>query len=150
MPENSQLTLMNSIKNCGNKFLPHNVTINFQLMPSDLQLWTSRSETKFTSTLNSYILHICPKNSPTRMLVHMKLSPSLTHIPLLFDFWTACMPSIWSFMYHSWNLHPQVPSLAEYQLCHLQSLLRVNQNLRSPKSSISKLITITAFANYCT
>ena len=150
MPENLQLTLMNSIRNSRNKSLLHNIAINFQLMPDNLQLQTSKLETKSTSMPNSYALHIHPKNSPTRMLVHTRLLPSLAHIPLPFDLQIACVPSIWSFTYHRWNLHPQVPSLTKYQLCHLQSLLRVNQNSRSPKSSISKLITITAFANCCT
>ena len=150
MPENLQSTSMNSIKNSGNKSLLHNIAINFQLMPSNLQLWTSRSETKSTSTPNSYTLHVCPENSLTRLLVHTRLSPSPAHTPSLFDFWIACVPSIWSFMYCSWNLYPQVPSPTKYQLLHLWSSLRANWNLRSPKFSIPKLIIVTAFANYCT
>ena len=110
---------MNSIKNSRNKFQLHNITINFWLMPSNLWLQTSRLETKSTSMPNSYALHVHPKNSPTRMLVHTRLSPSLAHIPLPFDFWIACVPSIWSFMYCSWNLHPEVLSPAKYQLRHL-------------------------------
>ena len=102
------------------------------------------------NTVNSYIPHICSKNSPTRMLVCTRLLPSLAHTPLPFDFWIACVPSIQSFMYCSWNLHPQVPSLAEYQLCHLQSLLRANWSLRSLKSLTPKLIAINTFASYCT
>ena len=145
-----QLTLMNSIKNSRNKSLLHNIAINFQLMPDNLQLQTSRLETKSTSMLNSYALHVHPKNSPTRMLVHTRLLPSLAHIPLPFDFWIACVPSIWSFTYHSWNLHPQVPSLTKYQLCHLQSSLRANWSSRSLKSLTPKLIAINTFASYCT
>ena len=99
------------------------------------------------NTANSYIPHICPKNSPTRMLVCTRLLPSLAHTPLPFDFWIAC---IQSFMYCSWNLHPQVPSLAEYQLCHLQSSLRANWSSRSLKSLTPKSITISTFASYCT
>ena len=108
-------------------------------MPSNLQLQTSRSETKSTSMLNSYTLHICPGNSLTRMLVHTRLSPSLAHIPLLFDFWIACMLWIQSFMYHSWNLHPQVPFLAEYQLHYLQSSLRADQSFKISEILDSKV-----------
>ena len=149
MPENSQLTLMNSIKISGNKSPLHSVATDFQLMLSNLQLWTSRSETKPTSMPNSYAPHVCPENSLTRMLVHTRLSPSLAHTPLPFDFQIACVLSIQSSMYCSWNLHPQVPSLAEYQLLHLQSLLRANWSLRSLKSLTPKLITINTFASYC-
>ena len=73
-----------------------------------------------------------------------------THTPLPFNFWIACMPSIQSFMYCSWNLHPQDPSLAKYQLHHLKSLLRVNWSSKSLKSLTPKLITVNAFASYCT
>ena len=50
-------------------------------MPSDLRLRTSWSETKSTSTPNFYALQVRPENSPTRMLVRTRLSPSPAHTP---------------------------------------------------------------------
>ena len=61
--------------------LHHNIAINFQLMPSDLWLWTSRSETKSSSMPNSYAPHIHPKSSPTKMLVCTRLSPTSGKVP---------------------------------------------------------------------
>ena len=54
VPENSKLTLVNSIKNSRNKSPLHSVTTNSQLTLSNLWLWTSRLGTNSTSMLNSY------------------------------------------------------------------------------------------------
>src|SRR5882724_8404773 len=97
---------------------------------------------------NSSIPPNPPRNYLISSLGHMKSLHSQAPIPSPYNFMTVSALYTWFSTYPCWNQQPQTQSLIVFNPHPCQLLLMMNQNLKSPKSSIPRLTTDDKPENY--
>src|SRR5882724_7207056 len=135
-------TLMSCTNNSDNTLLKLNVDTKLPLIPGDFWLQNSRLEAKHLLRLNSSIWLNPPRNYPINSLDHTKSLHSLAPTLSPYDFQTVSMLYTQFSTSPCWNKQLRIQSPITFNPHPCQSLLMMNWNLKSLKSSTPRLTTI--------
>src|SRR5882724_7110964 len=145
----SSQTLTSYANNSGRTLLKLNIDIKFPLIPDKFWLQNSRLEAMCMSRSNSSVQPNPPRNYPINSLDCMKSLHFLAPIQSLSNFQTVSTLYTQFSMSQCWNQQLQIQFSIVFNPHPCQSLLMMNWNSKSPKSSTSRLTTDVVPASYC-